>query len=144
MLYNHQLIQEIHDYCLSKPGAYETRPFGEYPICYRIMGKIFCQFIPQESIFKVTLKTHPEQALIYRELFPSMITRGYHCPPVQQPHWNTIDLNLFSDLRLLYQMMDEAYEEIVASLTKRKRFQLAEISFFDFIFHVECNIDCKC
>ena len=144
MQYSNHIVKEIQDYCLNKPGAYETRPFGEFPICYRIMGKIFVQFMPQESFFKITLKTHPEQAIIYRELFPQIVTRGYHCPPIQQPHWNTIDLNLFHDIRLLYQMIDEAYEEIVSSLTKRKRFQLAEISCFDFFYKETIDKDFRC
>lgn len=38
----------------------ETQPFGEYPICYRLAGKIFAQFSPREDWFKITLKTNPD------------------------------------------------------------------------------------
>ena len=85
--------QEIHDYCMAKPCAYETRPFGEYPICYRLAGKIFAQLTPKEDWFKVTLKTNPDAADFYRRAYPDVVVRGYHCPPVQQPYWNTIDLD---------------------------------------------------
>ena len=97
---------------------------------------------------KAILAEHNQQLNIINKTQGMSRSKGVdlfnHCPPVQQPHWNTIDLNLFSDLRLLYQMIDEAYEEIVASLTKRKRFQLAEISCFDFIYQEEVNKDFKC
>lgn len=108
--------QEIHDYCMAKPCAYETRPFGEYPICYRLAGKIFAQLIPKEDWFKVTLKTNPDAADFYRRAYPGVVVRGYHCPPVQQPYWNTIDLNQF-DKDKLFQMIDEAYDEILKHLT---------------------------
>ena len=29
--------------------------------------------------------------------YPKKVVRGYHCPPVQQPYWNTIFLNDFPD-----------------------------------------------
>jgi predicted DNA-binding protein (MmcQ/YjbR family) len=116
MKYNENIIHEIEKYCLNKPAAYESRPFGEYPICYRVMGKIFAQFNPEEKFYKLTLKCQPEKAQLYRQLFPGIVVRGYHCPPVQQPYWNTVDLDAFSDMELLYQMIDEAYTAVVDGL----------------------------
>ena len=124
--------KEIIAYCRNKPLVYESRPFGTYPICYRIMGKIFAQLHPQTEFYRLTLKCNPEKAYDYRQLYDGVVVRGYHCPPVQQPHWNTIDLNSFSDNFMLYQMIDEAYEEIVAKLTKKEKQQYFELTQLEF------------
>ncbi|WP_236354844.1 GNAT family N-acetyltransferase [Konateibacter massiliensis] len=114
---------KIHEYCMKKPCTYESRPFGEYPICYRVSGKIFAQLTPREDWFKITLKTNPDSADFYRSLYPGVVVRGYHCPPVQQPYWNTIELNEFS-FDTLCQMIDEAYDEVVGHLTKKEQKRL--------------------
>lgn len=124
--------QEIHDYCMAKPCAYETRPFGEYPICYRLAGKIFAQLTPKEDWFKVTLKTNPDAADFYRRAYPGVVVRGYHCPPVQQPYWNTIDLNQF-DKDKLFQMIDEAYDEILKHLTRKEQRRIPDIASYQFV-----------
>ena len=73
---NQKTIQTIQEYCMKRSGAYETRPFGTYPICYRIMGKIFAQFNPEEKFYKLTLKCEPDKADLYRQLYPGIIVRG--------------------------------------------------------------------
>ena len=65
--------KSIHEYCMEKPCAYETRPFGKYPICYRIAGKIFAQLSPEEDWYKITLKTNPDAADFYRRAYPGVI-----------------------------------------------------------------------
>ena len=129
---NKRIIQSIEEYCLNQPGAYETRPFGKYPICYRVMGKIFAQFNPEEKFYKITLKCEPEKAYLYRELYSEIVVRGYHCPPVQQPYWNTIDLDCFCNMKLLFQMIDEAYDATIGKLSKKARTQLLVLSELDF------------
>ncbi len=125
-------INAIEEYCLNKPGAYESRPFGQYPICYRIMGKIFAQFNSQENFYKLTLKCEPTKAYFYRHLYPDVVVRGYHCPPVQQPYWNTIDLDAFTDLTMLYLMIDEAYDAVIEQFSKKAKKQLLALSDLEF------------
>ena len=129
---NNKINQAIEEYCLNQPGAYETRPFGKYPICYRVMGKIFAQLNPEEKFFKITLKSEPEKAFLYRVLYPGVIVRGYHCPPVQQPHWNTIDLDSFFDMEMLFQMIDEAYDAVVGKFSKKAKMQLSTLSELEY------------
>ena len=132
MKHHTDVIQEIKDYCESKLGAYEARPFGEYPICYKVMGKIFAQLNPEEKWFRMTLKCEPEKAQVYRELYPGIVVRGYHCPPVQQPHWNTIDLMAFADKDMLWQMIDEAYDAVIRKFTKKQKAQLLHFTELEF------------
>ena len=112
-------MDSIQAYCLAKPQAYEDRPFGEYPICYKVAGKIFAQLYPD----KITLKCTPFQGEMFRQAYPGIVVRGYHCPPVQQPYWNTIDLTRFPEEELP-NMIDLAYDAVIAKLSKKLRLEL--------------------
>lgn len=127
-----EIIQSIKEYCLKHPGAYEARPFGEYPICYKVMGKLFAQFNTEETFYKLTLKCEPEKANLYRQLYKDVIVRGYHCPPIQQPYWNTINLDDFNDTDLLYQMIDEAYDAVIQKFSRKARTELVNLSEVEF------------
>lgn len=45
---------EIREYCLGKPHAYEGRPFGTVPVCFRVKSKIFAQLYPDKLTLKRT------------------------------------------------------------------------------------------
>lgn len=108
------ILQQLQAYCLTKPKAYEDRPFGEYPICYKVNGKIFAQIHTD----KLTLKCTAFQGQLFRQAYPDIVVRGYHCPPVQQPYWNTIDLSRFPSEELPH-MIDLAYEAVINSFSKK-------------------------
>ena len=112
------IAEEIKEYCLSKNKACETLPFGDVPICYKLNGKIFAQLYPYENDYKITLKCTASVGDFYRQLYPGRVVRGYHCPPVQQPYWNTVYLEDFPDDELLH-MIDLAYETVLHSFTKK-------------------------
>lgn len=115
--------EEIRAYCLGKPQAYEDRPFGEIPICYKVNKKIFAQLYPD----KLTLKCTAFSGQMLRQAFPGVVVRGYHCPPVQQPCWNTIYLDRFPPEQLPM-MIDHAYETVVEGLPKKVQKALREES----------------
>ena len=94
-------LEDIKAYCLNKWKAYEDYPFGDIPICYKLNGKVFAQIYPKQEDFKITLKCTAEAGQFYRQVYPGIVVRGYHCPPVQQPYWNTIYLEDFPDEELL-------------------------------------------
>ena len=108
------LYPEILALCLKKPGAEETLPFGPWPICYKVRGKIFAQVYPD----KVTLKCTAFSGEALRQAYPEIVVRGYHCPPVQQPYWNTIYLADFLEDEL-YHMIDLAYDTVLNSFSKK-------------------------
>lgn len=109
---------QIKACCLAKRGAVETYPFGPVPICYKLNGKIFAQLYPYPEDDKITLKCTAEVGQKYRLVYPDKVTRGYHCPPVQQPYWNTIKLNGFPDDELVY-LIDHAYDTVLRSFSKK-------------------------
>lgn len=114
-------VAEIENYCLEKPGAYRDLPFGEVPICFKVKGKIFAQLYPD----KITLKCTAFSGEAFRAAYPGVVVRGYHCPPVQRPYWNTIDLSRFPHGELLM-MIDHAYETVVAGLPKTVRREIMD------------------
>ena len=114
---------EIKTYCLSKPKTAETYPFGDVPICYKVNGKIFAQLYPE----KITLKCTAFSGQMFRQGYPGIEVRGYHCPPVQQPYWNTIDLSRFPEEHLPM-MIDHAYDTVVSSFPKKIQKQIKEES----------------
>ena len=60
----------------------------------------------------------------YRQIYPDCVTRGYHCPPVQQPYFNTIDLTGDIPDKELFAMIDGSYKYVVGKLTKKAREEL--------------------
>jgi len=55
----------------------------------------------------------------YRTAYPDSVTRGYHCPPVQQPYFNTVRLDgNVSDEEIL-RMIDGSYRYVVRKLAKK-------------------------
>ncbi len=126
--------EKLYNYCNNKLGAYETRPFGEYPICFKVSGKIFAQILMSSEDNRITLKTSPEKAEIYRSMYWGVVVRGYHCPPVQQPHWNTIYLDGEGITeQIVFNMIDEAYDLIVSNLTKKARARLENLQDIHFV-----------
>lgn len=112
---------EIKTYCLSKPKAVETYPFGQWPICYKVNGKIFAQLYPD----KITLKCTAFSGQAFRQAYPGVVVRGYHCPPVQQPYWNTIEWEHFPPEELPV-MIDHAYETVVSGFSKKVQLEILQ------------------
>lgn len=119
------LLEEIKGYCLNKYKAYEEYPFGEIPICYKLNGRIFAQIYPNANDFKITLKCTADEGQFYRMVYPGKVVRGYHCPPVQQPYWNTVYLKGFPDDELL-NMIDHAYDTVFKGFSKKVQKQILE------------------
>ncbi len=116
--------QEIIEYCLSKPGAYLDYPFDPmYPVIKvkapsQEKGRIFAQPFMLHGEPKVTLNCSLETAEFYRSVYPGAVARGWHCPPIQQPYFNTVNLDGTVPDEELLEMMDHAYEVVVAKLPK--------------------------
>ena len=119
--------EEIKAYCKNKHKVTEEFPFGDVPICYKLNGKIFAQLYPYEYDYKITLKCTAEAGQFYRMVYPQKVVRGYHCPPVQQPYWNTIYLDDYPDDELL-NMIDLAYNTVFAKFSKKEQKKISEES----------------
>lgn len=116
---------EIYAYCLAKPGAYEDHPFGPESTVIKVCGKIFAQLFYLGGVPMTTLNCDAARGLLYRQMYPEHVRRGYHCPPVQQPYFNTVLLDGTVPAGHVRDMIDHAYGRVVGRLTKRERLALA-------------------
>ena len=118
------ISEQIIEYCMNKAGAYLDYPFGPQTTVVKVKapsqekGRIFAQIFTLRGEPKVTLNCKPESAFFYRNVYPGSVTRGWHCPPVQQAHFNTVNLDGTVPDDALLIMIDHAYKVVVAKLPK--------------------------
>lgn len=120
-------VDEIMQYCMSKNKAYIDYPFGAIPICFKLNKKIFAQIYPYPEDYKITLKCDMGTGDFYRSIYPGIVIRGYHCPPIQQPYWNTIYIDKIPEEELL-NMIDHAYDQVFKSFSKKIQKELLIIN----------------
>lgn len=112
-------IEEIRDYCLSKPGTTESFPFDEDTLVFKVMGKMFCLTSLSEPD-RVNLKCNPEKAIELRELYDCVLP-GFH---MNKKMWNTVVIDGSVGKNMILEWIDHSYEEVVAGLPKKVRSQL--------------------
>ena len=113
-------IEQIREYCLSKPSAEESLPFDEDTLVFKVGGKMFA-LLSLENGSSVNLKCQPEKAVELRERY-SEIVPGYH---MNKKHWNTVIYNGSLPDSLIRALIDHSYELVVAKLPKKLREELA-------------------
>lgn len=119
--------QEGIEYCLTKNSAYEDYPFGLDYTVIKIRGKIFAQFFKLKGRDMATFNCDRLTGEFYRKLYPDVVVRGYHCPPVQQPYFNTVPMdNTLSD-DVIAEMIDYSYSYVVSKLPKYVQKELNEV-----------------
>ena len=113
-------LQELMDKALGYPAACAESPFGPDSICIRIgeHGPIFASLMPERGW--ISFRCEAIQGLVWREQFPGTVRRGYHCPPVQQPYFNTFPIDSIPD-ELILEMTDHSYNTVVGKLPKYKQ-----------------------
>ncbi len=100
-------IEELRQYCISKPGAEEGFPFGEDTLVFKKKGKIFA-LVNLDGDLSINLKCDPALAIELRERYSSVIP-GYHMNKV---HWNTIYLDGKIPDKQIMEWIDHSYELI--------------------------------
>ncbi|MBC7922030.1 MAG: MmcQ/YjbR family DNA-binding protein [Ferruginibacter sp.] len=110
-------IEAFREYCLSKPGVAEDRPFDESTLVFKVMGKIFALTSLDSFPFRVNLKCEPEKAIQLRESYPG-VQPGYHMNKV---HWNTVRVGGLVGERELRAWIDDSYQLVAAKLTKAQQ-----------------------
>ncbi|TLG71532.1 MmcQ/YjbR family DNA-binding protein [Culicoidibacter larvae] len=114
--------QWISDYCLQKPGAQEEFQTEWQANKLMIDNKMFA-FYGQDNVGNdiLTLKLSPEHGIAYRELYPDQVIPGYYMNKV---HWNTIMLESDISQDFIKECLDEAYQLILASLSKKRQTEI--------------------
>ena len=116
-------IESFRNYCLAKKGVTEEFPFDENTLVFKVMGKMFA--LADVDFFEsINLKCDPEEALILRENYPSVIP-GYH---MNKKHWNTIKLEGSIPENLIKQWIDNSYNLVINHLSKKNAELLNQIN----------------
>lgn len=109
----------IDGYLLEKKGVEkDLQPVWNW-IRYKIGGKLFCAVCldKNDQPYYITLKLAPEHGDALRRLWPD-IQPGYYA---DKTHWNSIKADGEVPEELMKDMLDEAYDLVFASLTKKKK-----------------------
>jgi predicted DNA-binding protein (MmcQ/YjbR family) len=98
-------IETLRDYCLSKPGAEETLPFGPSTLVFKVGGKAFLLVGLDEEQLSFNVKCDPDKAVELREEFACVLP-GYH---MNKKHWNTIVVDGSVSTKQLKEWIDWSY-----------------------------------
>jgi len=110
-------IEEIREYCISKPGVSEGFPFNDTALVFKVMGKMFALLDLSESARGITLKCDPELAVELREQYPE-VTPAWH---FNKQHWNGVSLQGGIGNRQLKEMIDHSYKLVASTLPKKSQ-----------------------
>jgi predicted DNA-binding protein (MmcQ/YjbR family) len=115
-------IEELRDYCLSKPEVTEDFPFDKDTLAFKVKGKMFALTSLRKweaGDHSINLKCDPAKAVEYREKYPDDISPGYH---MSKKHWNTVVVNgLHLTQKFIQYLINHSYELVVSKLPKSQR-----------------------
>jgi len=115
--------QQVREYLLNKPFSVETFPFGKEVAVFKVKHKMFATLArgklgkdvnESEDIYWLNLKSDPQEAIMLRDIFPSVIP-GYHMSKV---HWNTVKLDGSVPQGELQRMIDNSFNLVVNNMAK--------------------------
>jgi len=112
-------FEECREYCLRKPFVTEGFPFDQSTIVFKVGGKLFV-LTDIDQFTSVNVKAQPEKAIEQRERFSGIIP-GYH---MNKKHWNTVQVNSDVPIAIVYQLIDDSYDLVYASLSKKIKHEL--------------------
>ena len=115
-------IEQLREYCLNKKGTSEEFPFDDNVLVFKVLGKMFA-LTGLDSWEKgeaaINLKADPDYSEELRDEHSS-IRPGYH---MSKKHWNTVESEQL-DESFVKGLIDDSYNLVVASLTKKLRAEL--------------------
>jgi predicted DNA-binding protein (MmcQ/YjbR family) len=98
-------IETLREYCLSKPGAEETLPFGPDTLVYKVGGKAFLLTGLDSADLRFNVKCDPDKAIELREEYACVLP-GWH---MNKKHWNTIVVDGSVSSKQLKEWIDWSY-----------------------------------
>ncbi|HET6990712.1 MAG TPA: MmcQ/YjbR family DNA-binding protein [Bacteroidia bacterium] len=114
-------LEELREYCISKPGVEETTPFGPDTLVFKVIGKAFLLTGFENSPMRFNVKCDPEKAIDLRERYACVLP-GWH---MNKKHWNTIVVDGSVSTKLIKEWIDHSYQLVVDSLPKKDKAKLS-------------------
>lgn len=115
-------VEEVREYCLTKPGTTESFPFDETTLVFKVANKMFA-LLNIDGNNTLNLKCDPEKAVQLREEHAAVLP-GYH---MNKTHWNTVCFGEGVTVQQLQEWIDHSYQLIVKSLPKKDRQMLEDL-----------------
>ena len=115
----------IDSYLLAKAGISKNLQTEWNWIRYVIDGKM-CVAVcldEQDNPYYITLKLRPENGMDLQEHHEDIIP-GYY---MNKKHWNSIKVNGSISDQLLKDMLDEAYELVLSSFSKKRQLEILSL-----------------
>ncbi|HAH56086.1 MAG TPA: MmcQ-like protein [Flavobacterium sp.] len=121
-------LETYYEYCLSKKGVTEHFPFDQDTLVFKVGGKMFAlssliQWEKGEP--SVNLKCNPDDAQELRAQYND-IQPAYHMSKI---HWNTVAINLDVPDIFIKKLIDDSYNLVFKSLTKKIQSEILECNF---------------
>lgn len=118
-------IEQVRDYCLSKPHTSEHFPFDKVTLVFKVAGKMFL-LAPldnwEQGKASLNLKADPEYSQELREAYES-IEPGFH---MSKKHWNSVYIYKGElQYQFILKLIDHSYDMVVKGLTKKLRESLS-------------------
>jgi len=118
-------IEQLREYCLSKPSTTESFPFDKNTLVFKVLGKMFA-LVPlnqwEAGLASVNLKVNPEYALVLRAEYES-IEPGWH---MNKKHWNSVYIYKGElEPQFIMELIDHSYEMVIKGMTKKMRDSLS-------------------
>ena len=110
--------EEFVAYCLAKPGAEESYPWGEAELVAKVGGKAFAFIGLDGGTVGLKCGRDAEEAAEWRERYPGAITVSSY---VGRYGWNSVHWTGEVPDDELRELVDSSYEAIVAALPRSKR-----------------------
>jgi predicted DNA-binding protein (MmcQ/YjbR family) len=115
-------VEEFREYCLMKSGVTEGLPFDESTLVFKVMGKMFA-LTSLDAAFRFTVKAEPERGQQLKDAY-SAIEPAWH---MNKTHWIMVTVDKSMDDNLLKEIIDQSYDIVSASLTKKQKEELNSI-----------------
>ena len=114
-------LDQLEKIFISRNGSTKGYPFGDEAMVFKVMNKMFGFIMWEKQPLQVVMKSDPQDAIIYREIY-DCVTEGYY---MNKKHWNTITIDGTMKDEILIDMINESYDLVVAKLTKKERNELS-------------------
>lgn len=109
-------IEDIREYCLTKPQVTEELPFGPDTLVFKVCGKMFLLVgLDQVESLSFNVKCDPDVAIDLRLNYSETVMPGYH---MNKKHWNTVYCNRQLPDERLRTFIDDSYILVCNSLPK--------------------------
>jgi predicted DNA-binding protein (MmcQ/YjbR family) len=116
-------IEELRDYCISKPAVTESFPFDESTLVFKVAGKMFLLTDLVDAL-SMNVKNTPEKVIELKEQYSSVLP-GYHMNKI---YWITVIIDGSIADSLIMQWIDKSYDLIISGFSRKEKALYAEMT----------------